>query len=87
MWSAQREVSALHALREPTDVAVRSAKARFAGGTGSAGLAPRVPRGSPTTSDRRRTRHVDPAAVPPAHHRARHRQRPVPQRPAERPAV
>jgi len=36
MWSAQREVSALHALREPTDVAVRSAKARFAGGTGSA---------------------------------------------------
>jgi outer membrane protein, heavy metal efflux system len=36
LWSAQREVTALRALREPTGVAVGSAKARFAGGTGSA---------------------------------------------------
>jgi outer membrane protein TolC len=36
LWAAQREVAALRALREPTDVAVRAAKARLAGGTGSA---------------------------------------------------
>jgi outer membrane protein TolC len=36
LWAAQREVAALQALREPTDVAVRAAKARLAGGTGSA---------------------------------------------------
>lgn len=36
LWAAQREVATLHALREPTDVAVRAAKARLAGGTGSA---------------------------------------------------
>lgn len=36
LWAAQREVAALQALREPTDVAVRAAKARTAGGTGSA---------------------------------------------------
>lgn len=36
LWAAQREVAALQALREPTAVAVRSAKARLAGGTGSA---------------------------------------------------
>lgn len=36
LWAAQREVTALQALREPTDVAVRAAKARLAGGTGSA---------------------------------------------------
>ena len=36
LWAAQREVAALHALREPTGVAVRAAKARLAGGTGSA---------------------------------------------------
>ncbi|MBA8681022.1 MULTISPECIES: TolC family protein [Stenotrophomonas] len=35
-WAAQREVTALQALREPTGIAVRSAKARLAGGTGSA---------------------------------------------------
>jgi len=35
-WAAQREVTALQALREPTGIAVRSAKARRAGGTGSA---------------------------------------------------
>lgn len=36
LWAAQREVAALQALREPTDVAVRAAKTRLAGGTGSA---------------------------------------------------
>lgn len=36
LWAAQREVAALQAMREPTGVAVRSAKARLAGGTGSA---------------------------------------------------
>lgn len=36
LWAAQREVAALHALREPTDVAVSAATARLAGGTGSA---------------------------------------------------
>ncbi len=36
LWAEQREVAALQALREPTGVAVRSAKARLAGGTGSA---------------------------------------------------
>jgi outer membrane protein TolC len=36
LWAAHREVAALRALREPTDVAVRAAKARLAGGTGSA---------------------------------------------------
>lgn len=36
LWAAQREVTALQALREPANVAVRSAKARLAGGTGSA---------------------------------------------------
>jgi outer membrane protein TolC len=36
LWAAQREVAALQALREPANVAVRSAKARLAGGTGSA---------------------------------------------------
>lgn len=36
LWTAQREVAALQALREPTAVAVLSAKARLAGGTGSA---------------------------------------------------
>lgn len=36
LWAAQREVATLQALREPTDVAVRAAKARLAGGTGSA---------------------------------------------------
>lgn len=36
LWAAQREVAALQALQEPTDVAVRAAKARLAGGTGSA---------------------------------------------------
>lgn len=35
-WAAQREVAALQVLREPTVVAVRSAKARLAGGTGTA---------------------------------------------------
>lgn len=36
LWTTQREITALRGLREPTDVAVRSAKARLAGGTGSA---------------------------------------------------
>jgi len=36
LWAAQREVAALQALQEPTDVAVRAARARLAGGTGSA---------------------------------------------------
>ncbi|MCR6496308.1 TolC family protein [Thermomonas sp. S9] len=36
LWAAQREVEALRALHEPADVAVRAAKARLAGGTGSA---------------------------------------------------
>lgn len=36
LWAAQREVEALRALQEPADVAVRAAKARLAGGTGSA---------------------------------------------------
>lgn len=36
VWAAQREVEALRALREPANVAVRAAKARLAGGTGSA---------------------------------------------------
>ncbi|PJR31330.1 transporter [Xanthomonas campestris pv. campestris] len=36
LWAAQREVTALQVLREPTGIAVRSAKARLAGGTGSA---------------------------------------------------
>ena len=36
LWAAQREVAALRALREPTEVAVRAAEARLAGGTGSA---------------------------------------------------
>lgn len=35
-WAAQREVAALQALREPTTVAVLAAKARLAGGTGTA---------------------------------------------------
>jgi cobalt-zinc-cadmium efflux system outer membrane protein len=34
-WTAQRELEALRVLREPTATAVRSAKARLAGGTGS----------------------------------------------------
>jgi outer membrane protein TolC len=36
LWAAQREVATLNALREPTDVAVRAAKGRLVGGTGSA---------------------------------------------------
>lgn len=36
VWAVQREVAALKALREPTEVAVRAAKARLAGGTGTA---------------------------------------------------
>lgn len=36
LWAAQREVAALQALREPAVLAVRSAKARLAGGTGTA---------------------------------------------------
>lgn len=35
LWAAQRELAALQALREPTTVAVRTAKARLAGGTGT----------------------------------------------------
>ncbi|PZQ10443.1 MAG: transporter [Rhodanobacter denitrificans] len=35
LWAAQREVAALQRLREPADVAIRSARARLAGGTGS----------------------------------------------------
>ncbi|WMJ69176.1 TolC family protein [Stenotrophomonas sp. 24(2023)] len=35
-WAAQREVDALRMMREPAEVAVRTAKARLAGGTGSA---------------------------------------------------
>jgi outer membrane protein TolC len=34
VWSAQRELASLQALREPTAVAVRTAKARLAGGAG-----------------------------------------------------
>ncbi|HSX61487.1 MAG TPA: TolC family protein, partial [Tahibacter sp.] len=36
LWAAQREAGALRALREPTAVAAQTAKARLAGGTGSA---------------------------------------------------
>ena len=36
LWAAQREVAALEELREPSTVAVRTAKARLAGGTGTA---------------------------------------------------
>lgn len=36
LWAAQREAAELHALREPTGVAVRAATARLVGGTGSA---------------------------------------------------
>ena len=36
LWAAQQEVAALQALREPAAVAVRTAKARLSGGTGSA---------------------------------------------------
>jgi cobalt-zinc-cadmium efflux system outer membrane protein len=35
LWAARREVSALQTLREPADVAVRTAKARLAGGIGT----------------------------------------------------
>lgn len=35
LWAAQREVVALRLLREPASVAVRTAKARLAGGTGT----------------------------------------------------
>ncbi|MBF6024889.1 TolC family protein [Lysobacter niastensis] len=35
LWAAQREVAALQALREPASVAVRTAKARLAGGSGT----------------------------------------------------
>lgn len=36
LWAAQRELDALRGLREPTTVAIRAAKARLAGGTGTA---------------------------------------------------
>ena len=35
LWAAQREVAALHLLREPATVAVRTARARLAGGVGT----------------------------------------------------
>ncbi len=35
LWAAQREVVALQTLREPASVAIRTAKARLAGGTGT----------------------------------------------------
>lgn len=35
LWAAQRELAALQALREPATVAVRTAKARLTGGTGT----------------------------------------------------
>ncbi len=34
LWAAQRDVATLHALREPATIAVRTAKARLAGGAG-----------------------------------------------------
>lgn len=35
LWAAQREVAALQALREPASIAIHTAKARLAGGTGT----------------------------------------------------
>lgn len=35
LWAAQREIAALQNLREPATIAVRTAKARLAGGTGT----------------------------------------------------
>lgn len=39
LWASQQEVAALRTLREPAAIAVRTAKARLAGGTGTVGNA------------------------------------------------